>query len=105
MLFTVLVAWLALLCSPMQTQPFLCNHRDMDQSTRCSVVECREFNEQWLTFTYMVCVRVLVCVCVRTLVCVCALRSLNICQAQHKGGAGKQECSSTYVCVSVYLLQ
>lgn len=67
----------------------------MDQNTRCSVVECREFNEQRLIFTLMVRVCAHTCVCSYSM-CVYALRSLHMCQAQHKGGAGTQ-----YVCVSV----
>lgn len=72
-MFAGLVGFAAL---PMHTQPFLCEHHDMDQNARCSVVQCREVNEQRLIFTHVcayfyVFARVLVCVSVRA--CVCTL--------------------------------
>ena len=66
-----LQARLALQCAQCKLSPFLCDHGDMGQNTRCSVAECREFNERRLIFT-PVCVSV----------CAQAVRSLHSCQAQ-----------------------
>lgn len=84
--------WSALQRSQCKHSPFLCDRHDMGQNTRCSVVECREFNEQRLILTHSLYIYMYMCVCTV---------SLHSCQA-HWGGAGTQECSSTYVYVKVF---
>lgn len=85
--------WSALQRSQCKHSPFLCDRHDMGQNTRCSVVECREFNEQRLILTHSLSLYIYMYMCVCTV-------SLHSCQA-HWGGAGTQECSSTYVYVKV----
>lgn len=92
-LLAVLLAWSALQCSKCKLSP---SFVIVMIWTKIPGALFREFNEQRLIFTC-----VYVYVCAPTRLCVHALRSLPTCQAQLWGGAGRQECYSTYVYLKV----